>query len=65
MEFKVHTAHPEPNPSFGGSSSYSIGSSSGVLVVSSDDGRKISYSPSGWLQVEEFPPEYRPRDTFR
>ena len=52
MEFRLHT--PDETESFHGSSTYEIGNANAVLTVHDEDGyRKITYSPSAWLRVEE------------
>jgi hypothetical protein len=53
MEFRVY-APDETESSFHGSSTYEIGNANAVLTVHDEDRhRKITYSPSAWLRVEE------------
>ncbi len=54
MDFKVY--RPDGYENFSGDSRYNF-SEKGFLVVHTDDGRRLTYSPSGWTYIEEASPE--------
>jgi hypothetical protein len=54
MDFRVH--RPDGHENFTGTSRYTF-SEKGFLVVHTNDGRRLTYSPSGWTRIEEASPE--------
>lgn len=54
MDFRVYG--PDGHETFTGRSRYTF-SEKGFLVVHTDDGRRLTYSSSGWTHIEEASPE--------
>ncbi len=54
-EFSVAYSNGK-NEQYSGDSSYVVKEGSGILVIQAD-GRKLTFSPAGWLCVEESAPK--------
>ncbi len=55
MDFTIYVGSGKVKHS--GAARYDISETSGVLIVDTDDGKQVRYSPSWWQAVEETPTE--------
>jgi hypothetical protein len=63
MNFRVHV--PGGEDFYHEGSTYHIGDGNAVLTVQSEDGDKVTYSPSAWLRIEERSGDYDVTESVR
>jgi hypothetical protein len=54
MAFQLYVDADAPPIEFGDRASYNF-NTHGLLVVVADDGLRLTYSPQGWLRIEDPP----------
>ena len=52
MAFQLFVATDAPPIDFGDRASYSF-NTHGLLVIVADNGARMTYSPNGWLRIED------------
>lgn len=54
MAFQLFVENGAPPVEFGDRASYNF-NTHGLLVIVADDGLRLTYSPHGWLRIEDHP----------
>jgi hypothetical protein len=54
MAFQLYTVADAPPVEFGDRASYNF-NTHGLLVITTGDGKRLTYSPQAWLRIEDHP----------
>jgi hypothetical protein len=54
MGFQLYTDADDAPREFGDRAAYNF-NNHGLLVITSDDGRRLTFSPHAWLRIEDQP----------